>query len=240
MIHPFHFKNEHTLHILVRIMRGYFHILAMTIVLPVFSLIVLCQSVLSGELPSTQEEFSKAYDEAAVKAQSHAVIRNFMAAAPLKSFLIIRENENVCAIRFTEFHRGHDAKPRTFFNSGHESLYAEYDWYSQTEDGKRFEPLKTNSGHRTLDQQPWFGISLHLSFQMGDTFVKCGPFKLPWTYPNNVGFTFPFSRKPDSNIELAPTNWQNISDIDLENKSLRWYRWDETREEMLIPIAELP
>ena len=32
-------------------------------------------------------------------------------------------------------------------------------------------------------------------------------------------------------------NWRDIGDIDLEEKRLRWYRWDEARE-MLTPLEE--
>src|SRR4051812_12101758 len=51
--------------------------------------------------------------------------------APLGKFLLMRGNKGLCAIRFLDYQRGHDAKPPSVFNSGEESHVAHYEWVYQ-------------------------------------------------------------------------------------------------------------
>src|SRR5919197_343502 len=54
-------------------------------------------------------------------------------AAPFGRFLLIRGAKGQCAVRFTEYQRGHDAKPPTVFSSGEESHDARYEWFYQSD-----------------------------------------------------------------------------------------------------------
>jgi hypothetical protein len=59
------------------------------------------------------------------KLKTHALVTWYDVGAPLGRFLLIRRKDsNLCAIKFTEYHRGNDAKPPTVFSSGEESLDA--------------------------------------------------------------------------------------------------------------------
>jgi hypothetical protein len=62
---------------------------------------------------------------------------------------------------------------------------------------------------------------------------------LPWTYPNHVAF-YSGGQAQDEGIELAPTKWQEISEVNIQDPHLNWYRYDEKRERILIPRAHLP
>jgi hypothetical protein len=160
-------------------------------------------------------------------------------SAPLDHFLLIRKDKDICAVRFTEFHRGHDAKPGTIFNSGEETLYAEYDWYYQGDGSGDFTKPRLKSGHRKLVRKPLIGIG-RLAFQTGTINVKCGPFELGWIYPNHVAF---FKRKEYlvHGVELAPSKEQEISEVRVNDPCHKWYQYDEKeeRKRFSIPLDEL-
>lgn len=177
---------------------------------------------------------------AAKRAQEAALITYHNASAPLGRFLLIRNGKDACAVRFTGFHRGHDAKPPTIFNSGEESLYAEYDWFYQGDGSGDFSKPNLKSGHSKLAEKPLLGIGRFSMRFTGSTVVVCGPLKLAWIYPIQVGFHLSNSKKDDVGNELAPTRWKEISEVDSDNPHLNWYRFDENRDFVVIPLDELP
>ena len=176
-------------------------------------------------------------DDKVERLRIHARIDWHQASAPLGRILLIRNANDICAVRFTEFHRGHDAKPPTVFNSGAESLYAEYDWYCQVDGSGDFKKENITRGHGKLVERPLRGIG-RLAFQAGKVKVKCGPFKLFWFYPTSISFSSSPSCD-DSHVELAPTKWKEIEEVVASDSKLKWYRCDEHRESIYIPIDEL-
>src|SRR5512139_286156 len=85
-------------------------------------------------------------------ARTHARIDWHQVGAPVGRFLLIRKGSSTCAVRFTEFHRGNNAKPPTLFSSGDESHHAEYDWYWQADGSSDFRKPNVQSGHAKLIQ----------------------------------------------------------------------------------------
>ncbi len=83
-------------------------------------------------------------EEADDKAYSFAYISATAVKAPVNRFLILRENNSLCAIKFISFHRGHDAKPASLFHTGMESLFGEYKWYYSNTSDDRF--IESESG----------------------------------------------------------------------------------------------
>ena len=116
-------------------------------------------------------------------ARDHARVTPLSVSAPLGRWLLIRTDHSLCAIRFIEFHRGHDAKPATAFNSGEETLIA------------TGEHVQIDSGHQTvsvgkakvisLEQGPVVGLG-RFGFAKGNIGIRCGHASLEWTYPNNI------------------------------------------------------
>jgi hypothetical protein len=158
--------------------------------------------------------------------------------SPVGHMLLIRHGADRCVIRFTTFHRGHDAKPETALNSGAESFFAEYDWYHATAISDNHQGAGYESGHRAVSRQALMGVG-RLAFQPGDDEIHCGSFKLVWVYPVRVGFNDRYSVK-DIGIELAPTKWTAIEQVNFKDTALRWYTVDEARKPTLIPIERLP
>jgi len=166
-----------------------------------------------------------------------AVVMWGSVAAPIGRFLLIRKGSDMCAVSFEGMHRAGDAKLPTMFHSGDEHRYAEYDWYYQNDGSGDFTRKNTEHGHDTLASGPLIGIG-RLAFQTGNIVMSCGPFKLHWGYPDLVDI-FPGIRPGDYGIEMAPTSWSNIADVKGNDPDLKWFRYDENRENMTIPISDL-
>jgi hypothetical protein len=171
------------------------------------------------------------------RTRTHARVDWHQVGAPFGRFLLIRKGTSTCAVRFTEFHRGNNAKPPTLFSSGDESHHAEYDWYWQADGSGDFRKPNVQSGHAKLIQKPLLGIG-SFAFQTGKVHVRCGPFKLLWHYPVAVSFDVR-GECSDQRTELAPTALKNIGDITGNNPDTRWYKCDQTRKSLLIPLDEL-
>jgi hypothetical protein len=143
----------------------------------------------------------------------------------------MRRGSDLCAIRFTKFHRGEDV-PGGFFTLGGPTFYAEYDWFDLTEPAVR-------SGQGKLSDKPGYGIPLLFPMFTGSHWVKCRSFAPLWSYPTQVRFVERNDAR-DYGIELAPTNWREISEINLADPRLQWYRYDENRKPVLISSEYLP
>ena len=171
-------------------------------------------------------------------AANNAMMTWFDVGAPAGHTLLIRRGTDRCVVRFTSFRRDHDAKPATSFNSGTDSVFAEYDWfYDRNSDGRENVP-RYESGHRSLSLLATIGIG-RLAFEAGNNEVICGPFRLVWFYPVRLGFNNRDSVK-DIGVELAPTRWTTIEQVNFEDRGLRWYKVDESRKPTLIPMNKLP
>ncbi len=182
-------------------------------------------------------EVDRRYTERERESRSYASVTYMNASAPLGRILLIRKGKDVCGVRFTEFHRGRDAKPPTIFHSGEETQYAEYDWYYQGDGSGDFKKPDVKAGHEVLVKKPLVGVG-RLAFQTGNIRIRCGPFVLGWIYPNHVAFSGG-SQGRDEGIELSPTNWRDTSEVNLQDQRIRWYVYDEKRQDTLIPVEEI-
>lgn len=183
-----------------------------------------------GKLEKTLEEIER-------NAYRDAIVTHGAAGAPIGHFLLIRKENNACAIRFTEYHRDPTSQAPSVFTSGGVSVYAEYDWYFQGDGSGDFSKQNVKVGHAKLANKPLVGIG-RMAFQTGTTLVRCGPFKLWWQGQRAVSF-FPGTHPHDEGIELAPTKWRDVAEIDIRDPQIKWYRYDENREITYIPVDEL-
>jgi hypothetical protein len=166
--------------------------------------------------------------------KSHAFVTWYDVGAPFGSFILIRKGTSLCALRFTEYHRGNDAQAPTAFSSGAESRDAKYECFCQTDGGGGFG--KATVGQ--VNKRASWGIG-RLAFGGGEQNVRCGRFKLAWMYPINVSFHTAETKLGDQGIELAPTRWSAINEVKVSDPRLRWFRYDERRKETYIPKEDL-
>ena len=168
------------------------------------------------------------------KSMTHAMVTWYDAGAPLGKFLLIRKDADLCAVRFTDYRRGHDAKPPTVFNSGEETFQANYTCRCQSERGRGFGAVTIGEVSRGAS----WGIG-RLAFENREMNVSCGPFRLPWMYPTRVSFHVTGTKLGDHGIALAPTRWSEIEDVNVSHPRLRWFRYDPARKVMFIPLDDL-
>ena len=191
--------------------------------------------------PSTAETSLQLFERLAEAGENDlrkaAVVFFASVAAPAGKFLLIRKGSDMCAVRFTSFRRGHDAKPPTLFWSGAERKFAEFDWYYQGDGSGNFTDKNIQFGHTKLQLNPTWGYA-HMTFQTGQTAVKCGRIRLVWHYPYIVTI-YPGGKLGDFGFELAPTAWDKIDDVDAGSPLLKWYRYEEDRKPLVIPSNDL-
>jgi hypothetical protein len=158
---------------------------------------------------------------------------------PMGTFLLIRKNDTLCAIQFTGIWRGNDSGKSSFFHSGDESFRARYAWYlgERVSNTWGIHPPRA-SGESEASRGRLFGLG-SLAFGNGNSRIKCGPILLFWTAPAHVYFS---DGKPslflDQGNEIAVTRWTKLEDIDPNDRSLQWLRFDKNRPDTVIPLKD--
>jgi hypothetical protein len=181
---------------------------------------------------------SSSYQQWESLARDHAYVTSLSVSAPQGRLVLVRNAGAVCAIRFTAFHRGGDEKSPTTFNSGEETLFATAEEIRLTEFESKFRILQRETVN--LVRGPIVGFG-RLGFQKGRVGLRCGNAKLEWTYPNNIGLgSYAETAAKRVQVELAPTAWSDVSQIDLSDERLHWHRYDDSRKDILIPVEDLP
>lgn len=172
-------------------------------------------------------------------------------SAPINRFLLIKRADDLCAIRFTAFYRKPAITELVQSPENRMDLFAEYDWYYQSDGSGDLRKQNVLRGRRTV---ALIGVSPRLYLDVWDEKaieklearfpskkVNCGPFELVWYYPTGVKFSSSFTSTRDEGIEMAPTRWQRVNDIESRDSGIKWYVYDpsEKRELIRIPISDL-
>ena len=148
---------------------------------------------------------------------------------PLGRILLIRKDTDYCTIKFTNFGTG----------ITEDDLFARYEAHYQGD--KTGEFLKNNVQFKIHDlssPKPKWSILGHPIFT-GDRNVLCEDIKLWWTGRGIVCFFGLGQKQGDYGIELAPTPWTDIKEVNVKDPQVKWYRYDEKRKKVLIPIDKL-
>lgn len=158
-----------------------------------------------------------ASDESAFEIASNAV------RAPRESVLLVRRNREYCAIRFLNFWTGETK----------EDQYAVYESYYQGDGTGNLVARNVKFRKDQLYSPRGWGIG-RLWFTFGSRRdIQCGPIRLLWAYKSWVCFFGDGQNQGDYGIELAPTRWRNIGNVNVFDNRLKWYRYDEKRPEDL-------
>jgi len=148
---------------------------------------------------------------------------------PLRRILLIRKGSDYCAVEFTNFWTG----------KTDEDLYAAYESYYQDDKTGDFtnKNVKFKKGELSSAKPRWIGGGHTFSF--GNKEIQCGYIRLWWTGKGAVYFFGNLKAQSDYGIELAPTPWTTISEVNVFDPRVKWYRYDETRKRVNIPIDKL-
>jgi hypothetical protein len=157
-------------------------------------------------------------------------IKSVGVRVPLGRILLIRRGSEYGAVKFTD----------AWTEKSGEDKYGRYESYYQGDKTGDFS--KKNVQYREgklIDPQ---GIAVgggHYFSLRGIYNIKCGPIKLGWGYKTFIAFYRRSQKDKDYGIELAPTKWTDISEVNVFDPRLRWYRYDEDRQTIRIPIDQL-
>lgn len=192
---------------------------------------------LSAGADNTVEFLKRELENRTTAHQDDAIVYWGGVAAPIGRYLLIRKNSAMCAVLFKNFRKGGDARPGTSFNTGEEHLYADYDWYFQNDGSGDFNKKSVKQGHDKVAYGPLVGIG-RLAFQTTNQTISCGSIKLNWRYPDVVRF-FYGSKVVGTGVELAPTPWSSISEVNGNDPDIKWFQTDQNRAPTIIPVTDL-
>jgi hypothetical protein len=147
---------------------------------------------------------------------------------PTGAILLVRKDAEYCAIKFTKFWTG----------KTEEDQYASYESCYQGDKTGSFSNKNVKFKKGELSRPRLRGIG-RLSFSFGKTDIQCGPIKLEWSGKGWIYFFNSNQDQGDHGIELAPTKWTEISEINVFDPRLKWYRYDSTRQDIRISVDRL-
>jgi hypothetical protein len=140
---------------------------------------------------------------------------------------LIRRGDQLSAIRFVEVRRLNED------GTG----YATYESYYR--DDGRTDLAGTVKRLDTVSVIGWGGFH-PFSYRKGDAKLEAGRIALDYNFPTCVSFTL-YGRSPaDHGVEIAPTRWRDIREVNAADPTLRWFKYDETGGRHLeIPRGDL-
>jgi hypothetical protein len=206
----------------------------------------------AAEMISAKEGIAGIYDYLEPKA-SEAVIDRGCVEVPLGTILLIRKDSHYCALKFIRYWTEIDEKQKEK-NAPYEARggieaelarerytkkYAAYEVFYQGDGSGDFLRNNVVKSEHIASWLPLKGPFRPFIYQPGDSYVKCGPYRLVWRYKKRVCFIPTGKGEGDFGFELAPTPWTEISQVNVFDPRVKWYRYDEKRERVFIPIDKL-
>jgi hypothetical protein len=150
---------------------------------------------------------------------------------PMGRIVLVRKGCQYCAVKFVEAWKG-----KTEYD-----FFANYESYYQGDGTGDFSSKNVQFIKEQLAWRRRVGLGKMFSFPAGpeNLEIKCGPIKLFWSSRGSVYFRGHAEKEGEYGIELAPTKWTDISEVNVFDSRLKWYRYDEKRKDTYIPIEQL-
>jgi len=148
-------------------------------------------------------------------------------AVPVGHILLVRRKSEYCAVKFTAAWKG---KNRYDNHARYVSFFP-----SDRKRGFSQDNLKAIEGELHYRPVNWGGCH----FVIGDSGVRCGSFALVWGYPTFLLYLEPGEQDHHLGIEIAPTKWTDIKEVNLSDPRIKWYEFEERRDAIYIPIDDL-
>jgi hypothetical protein len=156
---------------------------------------------------------------------------------PVGYILLIRKDDNYCAVRFLQNRTG---KTEYEQHAEYESYYQECQTPSPCNMTNNTAQYHKEEVYYTKPSFAIFGHSVRIGAKRD---IRCGPIELWWSAGPLLTFVY-FNRHDQEQgdfygISLAPTRWVDISQVNVFDSRIRWYRYDDNRARENIPIDRL-
>jgi hypothetical protein len=187
-----------------------------------------CTRSVAPELTPDQIKYSAKYIHQEVRIGSISI------SEPLGYFILARRGNHYCAIKITDFWLDEGLVNGNM--GGTNALYESH-YLNSTARPYEFVHLRGKLG---LGQFK-FSIFGHGFALWSEPDIDCKVFEVRWTKASWIHFYSLEERmynKPFV-VNLAPTPWTDINDVDFDDPRLTWYTYDGGREDITIPINEL-
>jgi len=156
------------------------------------------------------------------------VVKGGSVKMPVGAFLLIRKDGKIGAIRLT------NVDPVSTELEGKSS----YESYFQGDGSGSLTTANALKQTGQLDLKPLKGIG-RLAFQTGQNKGRVGKWSFAFATPTAIHM-WPFRGDlHDYGYEFAPTSACDLSEIDVHDNRLRWFRFD-LYAHVILPLADLP
>ena len=157
---------------------------------------------------------------------------------PIGRILLVRKDSVYCAIKFLRLWSENSSEISTIFVASGSDEYAICDLYYQGDNTGDFNKKNVEYKKEELSFSKPRGIG-RLAFSFGNKEIKCETISLLWSGKGSVHFYGESQKQGDYGIELAPTKWTHISQVNVFDPRLKWLRYDENRKRVNIPVDDL-
>jgi hypothetical protein len=190
------------------------------VLLVIFSTLILAGFV-SGEektpwIPGPDERAERPW----IPGPDEVLIARTGVSMPLGRILLVRKGLEYCALKFTN----------TWLGDTKYDHYTAYEFYYQGDGSEDFSKDNVESGAGELffpRVRSWMGIPYTKGRK---DVIRCGRIKTKWFYIASMDF---------GNNELAPTPWTSITQVNVHDPRIQWYREDNKRKKRTIHIDRL-
>lgn len=156
-------------------------------------------------------------------------------SVPLGKLVLIRKMNKYGAVKFTKHWT-----TKNVFSKNWQNVHATYESYYQGDSTGNFSKKNVKIKEGKLAYLPFPGFPPH-PLILGNPYVHCGTFKLMWDGTDTIDLLYfcESYEKIDYNLELAPTKWTQINEVNVFDPRLKWYKYDDYRKDIIIPIDKL-
>jgi len=157
---------------------------------------------------------------------------------PLGKMMLLKKNSESCAIKFTKYWSENQTEEKSVFIATGADEYATYESYFMANKIANFDKKNVQVKKGNLSFTKPRGIG-RFAFSFGNRHIECGTIKLHWYGGGAVSFLEEGKNEGDYGIELAPTPWTDIKEVNINDPRIKWYKYDASRKRVNVPIDKL-
>jgi hypothetical protein len=191
----------------------------MLLLLMFLALFYVAVAIAAEKPPTLNPAQEQRADKPGRLAVDNATIGPSGVAMPVRKIILAKKGLEYCSIKFTS----------TWLEEKKHDYYTAYECHYQGDGSGDFNKSNVKFGNGELfypRERGWFVIPF--TSEAKDTF-ECGRMKIKWFYASGVSF---------DDLELAPTPWTSITDVNVHDTRLQWFRKDAKRKKIKVPIDQ--